>query len=276
MTDFGRARDRARAMVSNADAEDAVGALGRVGLVARGLVYLLIGWITLMIALARRSTEDDRTGALELLAGKPFGFIVLWFLIVGFACMAVWMAVLAARPDQRGERGAGARVAAGFTALFYAVAGYTTARYAVTGHARSTNQVSTDYTAVAMRRAGGQILVAAVGAGLVIGGAVMIKHGIGRRFAKDLDTGSMPAAARRPVVWLGAAGQVSRAVIAVAAGAFLIDAAVTYDPAQARGVDGTLRAFASAPLGPLVLILIAAGLVSFGAYSLCEARWRRQ
>ena len=272
--DFGR--DRARTAAAHADAEDAVGALGRVGLVARGLVYLLIGWITLMIALARRSTEADRTGALELVAGKPFGFIVLWFLIVGFAGMAVWMAVLAIRPGRRGERGIGSRLAAGATALLYAVAGYTTARYAVTGHARSTNQVSTDYTAVAMRHPGGQVLVAAVGAGLVIGGAVMIKRGIGRQFAKDLRTGSMSAAARRAIVWLGAAGQVARAVIAVAAGAFLIDAAVTYDPARARGVDGTLRAFASAPLGPLVLIVIAAGLVAFGAYSMCEARWRRQ
>jgi hypothetical protein len=40
-------------------------------------------------------------------------------------------------------------------------------------------------------------------------------------------------------------------------------------------VDGALRAFAAEPLGPLVLILMAVGLAAFGAYSLCEARWRR-
>jgi Domain of Unknown Function (DUF1206) len=50
---------------------------------------------------------------------------------------------------------------------------------------------------------------------------------------------------------------------------------VTFDPARARGIDGTLRAFAAAPAGPVVLILMAVGLAAFGCYSFCEARWRR-
>jgi hypothetical protein len=51
--------------------------------------------------------EEDRTGALELSAGKPFGFIVLWLLVVGFAGMALWRAALAAQSDRRGARASG-------------------------------------------------------------------------------------------------------------------------------------------------------------------------
>jgi hypothetical protein len=61
----------------------------------------------------------------------------------------------------------------------------------------------------------------------------------------------------------------------IAAGIFLIDAAVTFDPGQARGVDGTLRAFAAVPLGSVVLVLMALGLAAFGVFSFCEARWNK-
>jgi hypothetical protein len=50
---------------------------------------------------------------------------------------------------------------------------------------------------------------------------------------------------------------------------------VTANPGQAKGIDATLRSFASTPLGPWLLALFAAGLVVFGLYSWCEARWRK-
>jgi hypothetical protein len=56
---------------------------------------------------------------------------------------------------------------------------------------------------------------------------------------------------------------------------FLAYAAITYDPSKAKGVDGTLRSFAKTSVGPVLLILVAIGLVIFGIYSFCEARWRR-
>jgi len=267
---------RGRVGAGNARGTHAVDKLGRVGFAARGVVYLLIGWITLMIALDHRTMEADRTGALELVAGKAFGFVVLWFLIVGFAGMALWRLAMAVHPDLPGKRGAGARLASGGKAVLYAVAAYTTARFTATGHSGgSTNKVSTDFTTDAMRHSGGRLLVGAVGVGFVVAGVVLIVRGLRRKFAGNLNTGAMSARTRSAVLGLGVAGNVARGVIAAAAGVFLLDAALTFDPARARGVDGTLRAFAAAPAGPLVLIVMAVGLAAFGCYSFCEARWRR-
>ncbi|HEX4788593.1 MAG TPA: DUF1206 domain-containing protein [Actinospica sp.] len=261
---------------STASRGSAVDTLGRVGFAARGVVYLLIGWISLLIALDHRTMEADRTGALELIAGKPFGFVVLWFLIVGFAGMALWRAVMAVHPDLPGKNKAGSRLASAGKAVLYAVAAYTTARFTFTGHASgSTNQESTDFTTDAMRNSGGRLLVGAVGVGLVIGGLVLIKRGIEKSFVKNLRTGSMSPKTRRRVLALGAIGNVARGVVIGGAGVFLIDAAVTFDPKRARGIDGTLRALAAAPAGPVLLIVMAFGLAAFGLYSFCEARWRR-
>ena len=254
----------------------ALDTLGRAGFVARGVVYLLVGWITLLIALAHRAGEADRTGALELVAGKPFGFVVLWFLVVGFAGMAAWRAMLAVRPHRPDKDGVGSRLTSAGKAVLYIVAGYTTARFAATGHAgSSSNQQSRDFTTDLMKHGGGRWLVGAVGIGLVVAGVFMIKNALQKKFAKELQTGSLSASARRGVLLVGTVGKTARGAIVVGAGCFLIDAAVKFDPSRARGVDGTLRALAGAPLGRVILIVMALGLAAFGAYSFCEARWRR-
>lgn len=267
---------RRRGASSAASHNQALDALGRAGFVARGVVYLLIGWTALLIALDHRAGEADRTGALELIAGKPFGFVALWLLVVGFAGMAAWRVMVAVRPPRPDQGGAGSRLASAGKAVLYLLAAYTTARFAATGHAStSSNQQSTDFTTGLMRHGGGRWLVAVAGAGLVAGGFVMIKRGWEKRFAKELQTGSLSGSLRRRVLTLGQVGHVARGAVVVGVGGFLIDAAVRFDPSQARGVDGTLRALASAPLGAVILILMAVGLAAFGAYSFCEARWRR-
>ncbi|WP_042800376.1 DUF1206 domain-containing protein, partial [Streptomyces sp. C] len=60
-----------------------------------------------------------------------------------------------------------------------------------------------------------------------------------------------------------------------AAGGCAFYAAVEYDPAKAKGVDDTLRAFADTPAGPWLLVAVAAGLVLFGLYSWAAAAWQR-
>jgi hypothetical protein len=73
---------------------------------------------------------------------------------------------------------------------------------------------------------------------------------------------------------LGTVGLTARGVFFGAVGVFLVVAAITFDPQQAQGLDGGLRKLAATPLGPWVLIAVALGLVTFGVYSCCEARWR--
>jgi len=54
-----------------------------------------------------------------------------------------------------------------------------------------------------------------------------------------------------------------------------VAAAAEARPRQAKGIDSALRALAGTPLGPWLLVLVAIGLIMFGAFSCCEARWLR-
>ena len=75
--------------------------------------------------------------------------------------------------------------------------------------------------------------------------------------------------------WLGEFGGMARGAVFVTAGVFLVVAAAESRPRQAKGIDSALRALAGTPLGPWLLVLVAIGLIMFGVFSCCEARWLR-
>ena len=56
---------------------------------------------------------------------------------------------------------------------------------------------------------------------------------------------------------------------------FLVKAAVDFNPNKAVGLDGALAKLANNSYGPLLLGVVAAGLVAFALYSLSDARYRR-
>jgi uncharacterized membrane protein len=65
------------------------------------------------------------------------------------------------------------------------------------------------------------------------------------------------------------------AVLVALVGILVIDAAVSHHPAASRGVDKALLLLRNQAAGPVLLVLVVFGLVIFGGYGLCEARWRR-
>jgi hypothetical protein len=50
---------------------------------------------------------------------------------------------------------------------------------------------------------------------------------------------------------------------------------VRYDPAQPTGLDAGLLAVADEWYGPVLLVVLALGLVAFGVYCFFDARYRK-
>jgi formate-dependent phosphoribosylglycinamide formyltransferase (GAR transformylase) len=92
---------------------------------------------------------------------------------------------------------------------------------------------------------------------------------------KFLETSRMSLRTRRIVERLGVTGTIARGVVFALAGVLVVEAAVTYKPAKAGGIDKALLTLRNQPFGEFLLILAALGLIVFGIYALCEARWRK-
>jgi hypothetical protein len=249
--------------------------VAHAGLVARGVIYLLIGWVALMLAVGRGGhNEADQRGALETLAGKPYGSTMLWALFVGFLAYAAWRLSEAIWGVAGEGDGAGPRIKSGFRGVVYAFFALTTLSVL---HGSGSSQATTqqDASARVMQHTGGRWAVGIVGAVVVIVGLSLVVEGLRRKFLKTMGISQLGERARRTVVALGVIGTTARGLIFALAGALVIEAAKKFDPAKARGLDEALRTLRNQPYGAALLGAAAVGLIIFGLYGLCEARWRR-
>jgi hypothetical protein len=269
-TATGRVTSNAR----RASDSTAARALARAGLTARGVIYILIGWVAILIALGRSSQQADQQGALQLLAGKPYGLASLWLLGIGFAAYALWRLSEAAFGVVGDGNGAGPRLKSLGRAIVYASFAYLTFQV-ISGTQGNQSRQQQDLTAKAMQHSGGRLLVGIVGVIIVICGLILVSEGARHKFMKYLRTAQMNAKTRRVVRWLGTVGTVARGLVFALAGILVIDAAVTHSASKSGGIDKALLTLRNQPFGEALLIVAALGLVVFGIYGLCEARWRK-
>ena len=74
---------------------------------------------------------------------------------------------------------------------------------------------------------------------------------------------------------LGGLGDLSRGALLALVGIYLVEAAATSNPAQAKSVDQGLRSLVHHPYGALAIYFITLGLLAFGIFSFFDARLRR-
>jgi hypothetical protein len=247
--------------------------VARIGLTARGFVYLVLGWLTLQIARGHAHHQANSRGALAEIRQQPDGVIVLWILAGGLAAYAGWrlsQAVLGT-----GDDGAGPRLAALVGGLIYTAFCIATVGFLL-GRSRETgSQQQVTFTSRVMRHTDGRWLVGLIGVIVVIVGVTLVIQGARRTFEKNLSEREMSSTTRAVVVGLGTAGTVARGIVFAAAGAFVADAAVTFDARKSTGLDGALHTFAEHSYGEPLLIALGVGFAAFGLFGFAEARWSK-
>jgi hypothetical protein len=248
--------------------------LARAGLTARGVIYILVGVVAVLVALGRSSREADQSGALQLLAGKSYGLIALWLLGIGFAAYSLWRLSEAAFGVTGEPPGAGPRLKSLARSVIYAGLAVLTFEV-ISGSGSSQRQRQQDVTGTVMQHPAGRWAVGIAGLVVVVCGLVLVIEGVRKKFMKYLRTAEMSPRMRRVVKWLGMTGTIARGLVFALVGVLVIDAAITHKASESGGIDKALHTLRNQPFGEFLLLLAALGLVIFGVYGLCEARWRK-
>jgi hypothetical protein len=255
---------------------DALEVPTRIGFIGYGLLHLVVGWLAVQIAFGHTSQEGDQAGAFRLLAGQPFGRVLLIVVVAGLAAMTVWQLLLAAAGHraERGFRRTVERLASLGRAVIYAALAWTAGRV-VAGDSTSKAAQQQKATAGMMAHAGGRWLVGLAGLAVLILGVGFVVYGARGMFEKRLRIAEMSPAARRAARWLGRIGYVAKGVAFAIVGLLLADAALTDNPARSRGLDAALRTLAAQPYGVVLLTVVAIGFAAFGVYCLFQVRYRK-
>jgi hypothetical protein len=259
---------------------DALEHLARIGLIAYGLVHLLVAWLALQLAWFGGGGESaDQSGAMATLADSPVGKPLLWVLALGLIALAAWQAAEVLRWRGGWSASGKARTKAlrkSGSALVKAVIYGTVAVLAIrfaTGDRKSSSQSQQETTAGVFGWPGGQFLVGIAGLILIGVGAWHVRKGLNKHFLKQIDTSGASQSAVRLVTRLGQIGFPGKGIALAGVGGLLVWAAVTFDPSKAKGLDGALHGALQLPFGRIVLTLIAVGIAAFGAFCFVRARY---
>ena len=250
---------------------------GRVGLVAKGVSYALIGFLALQVALGQRGSTEDRQGILRELASEPWGAAALVALAIGFGAYALWCLANGLFDRQRKGHDAGGlatRAKSLGLAILYgatAVAAVMLVRSASSSAAGGDEQQE---TARVLEWPAGRWIVLAVAAGFLGYGVYNVYRGATTKFREVLYEHQMSEAVKPWAIGAGVVGHTARGVVFAIIGLFLGKAAIEYDPDEAVGIDGALLKLAEQPYGQALLGLVAAGLIAYAIYCAVEARYR--
>jgi hypothetical protein len=227
-----------------------------LGLIAYGVVHLLFAWIALQLAWGRSNEEASQQGALQELASKPLGGMLLWVVAIGLFALVIWKALELAS----GYLDTSKKVSSAGRGVVYLVLGISAVEVAV-GSGGSSSGSERSMTGRVMQYPAGRVLVVIVGLVVIGIGVRQIYKAATKKFTEDL-SGIVPPA----TITLGRVGYAAKGVVFIIAGALFAWAGISYEPAKAGGLDTALRTLKEQPYGSVLLTAMALGLACFGIY----------
>ncbi|HEX2560965.1 DUF1206 domain-containing protein [Phenylobacterium sp.] len=247
----------------------------RLGFAARGLLYILMGYLAIEAGRSLGTSDVLRT-----MAGGGLGRVVLGLVGLGLLAYGAWRlaeAALDLEGSGEGLKGKAVRAGHGGSGVVHVLLGLLALGLTFgigmggggggAGAAGGGSDGAQTATAWVLGLPAGEWLVRLVAVGFIVGGLGEWLQAYKLGFLKQLDG---RAQGRAWVKWIGRLGYAARGVLFILAGLFYWRAAATENPREAGGLGEALGS-----LSGWAQLLVAAGLVLFGVFSLVQAMYRR-
>jgi uncharacterized protein DUF1206 len=203
-------------------------AVSQLGLVCRGTVYRLVGYLALRLALAthgRRGAPASSAGAVQAVSEPAWGRVLLVLLVAGLGAYALTQLIEAVFRPSHATSTIGRwrqRAVSSWGCLLYLAFCLSTARLALVTAAKQTagseQRQDTDVTAVLLRTGWGRVLLVLVGVALVAAGVEVGRRSVRLDFRERFAAAHMSRALATITRALGGLGCAARAVVFVLAG----------------------------------------------------------
>ncbi len=271
MSNSGGITDKAQRVGRDAHQSDWFDHLIRAGLVAFGIVHLLIAWLALQLAFGDRSENASSDGAIRQLASQPFGEGLVWLIAFGMFLLVVWRLLEAAmgHQDEDGAKRTGKRIVSLGKAIVYGAIGVSAVNIALgAGSSGGTDSLTTKL----MDLPAGPWIVGVVGLVIVGIGIALVVLAWTESFKEHLTAEGTSGQTGTAYVWFGKIGYCAKGIAIGIVGGLFVYAAVTHDPKKSGGLDQALQQVLEQPFGPFLLGVIAVGIGCYGLFCFAEAK----
>jgi len=230
---------------------------------AKGVIYLIIGGLSLLDALEMGGSTEDSKGALKTILEQPFGKFLLGIMAVGLVGYSLWRAVQAiADADDHGTDAKGIVVRGGLlvSSITHGLLTFWIVQTLLgIGGSGGTKWYNTQWASY---------LYLIGGIFIILAGVSFIYKGWIAEFQKYMNL---------PAVWMKIVSQVgliSRGIVWIILGGFFINSFLQFTIDDVNGLGEALERVEESSYGDILLTLVAVGLIAFGFYSMLEAKYR--
>lgn len=247
------------------DKSEKFGWFVRLGYAARGLVYILLGYLALSTT---GEAEGGGEAVFDLIQQVPLGTPLLWLMAIGLLAYAAFKFLSAVADIQnRGSdtKGALKRVGDAASGVAHTVLAYAAYQFA-TGTQQSASDGSGEKAGTVLQWELGGLVIGLIGLGFLIGAAMQAKTSYTAHFMHRVS-----ARAPTGVETVGRLGHAARAVVFAVIGWSLMRSAWFDSESQVKGLGEAIMSLRD--MGTLYT-LVAVGLLLFGVFSLIVARYR--
>lgn len=244
----------------------------RLGLVAYGVVHLMVAWLALQLALGEKAEDASNAGALQAIAEQPLGGVLIWTVAVGMMLLVVWRALefgFGFREESDDAKRWRKRAASLGKGVLYAVIAWSAVKVAL-GDGSSGGTDST--TAKLMDLPAGQAIVGAVALAIIAYGGLLVFRGWTEKFTEHLDAQGQSGKDGSAYVLFGKVGYIAKGIAIGIVGGLFAYAAVTHEAKKSGGLDQALQTVLEQPFGPVLLLAIAVGIACYGLFCFARAR----
>jgi hypothetical protein len=250
---------------------------GRFGYAACGIVYVAIGIAAGAVALGLAGEPTGSRGVMLFLSRQPFGPLVLAGLGVGLAGYAALnFAGGFNDPERRGIsfRGLVVRAIDILTGALYIALAFAALAIVVDPRDDGISTVTTWAEGI-LALPFGPVILGLIGAALIVSGGYLFYRASDEPFGEALDKRELSSKTRGWIALAARAGTAARGLIFAICGVFVIRAAMSASPDRVGDVGDALAMIGNAAFGPLLLAVVGAGFIAYGAYQLAKARYQK-
>ena len=246
----------------------------RVGLVAYGVVHLMVAWIALQLAFGDQSGAASSSGALHELAQQPFGEVLIWLVAVGMFLLVVWRLLEAAlgHRDEDGGTRLRKRLGSAGKAVIYGSIGVSALQTAIGAGSSGKGGSKDSMTKQLLDLPMGQLLVGLIGLGIIAYGVSLVVRAWTGKFAEHLGAEGKSGEAGRAYLLFGRIGYNAKGLAIALVGGLFAWAALTHEAERSGGLDVALHELRQQPFGPYLLAAVAVGIACYGLFCFARAR----
>lgn len=240
--------------------------LVRLGYAARGVTYILLGWLALG---TRAEAGEGNQGVFAHLQEMPLGTPILYLMAIGLTAYVLFkFAAAVGDVENRGSdtKGIVKRIGDAASGVAYTILAFAALQFA-SGSKQSAGGGESQQTASSILDwTLGGLLIGAVGLGFLVGALMQAKEAATGHFMHRVSP-----RAPNGIEAVGRAGHAARAVVFGIIGWSLVQSAWFNSSSEVKGLG---EALVSLRESGTVYTLVAVGLMLFGAFSLVVSRYR--